>query len=235
MINQLKEKGLQVAAAIEGVNPEYQEQRTALINNQDLTAEARKRQAWGLHEKALNKAEELKSQGLGEVVEAKELLARQQTLAQNKADNEAPDLEKRAKVEGLKQQYEAELIAAGPFEFMKAIRGLLDGEAGALRLEAAQAVLPSLQAALSPDNSKLARVEIQGLARDISDRLKPEGVKKYEADLEAVNEIESEITGAYTRAARLLEKAKPAGPEPGSPWSPEGLKKAGEPAAVWSD
>ena len=207
------------------------------------------RQAWELNEKAKAEAEELSNQGFKEVKEAKDILTRQLAQAQAKADNEEADPEQRAKVEALKEQMETELIAAGPFEYLKELSKLIEGKASPLRLEAARAVLPSLKAslyeemylretggqllnpwgesegAINPENSQLVKVELQGLARKISNSLKPEVVKTYEADLKSVNDLNNEINGAFNRTTRLINKTKPAGPKPGSLWTSKELIK----------
>jgi len=250
MIDKLKENILQIAEKIEAVYSDHQLQREELRNDNDLTAAAKRRQAWELYEKAKARAEELSQQGLKEVGEARDLLSRQ--LAQAKADNEEADPGKRAKVEALKEQLEAELIAAGPFEYLKELSRFIEGDNCPLHLEAARAVLPSLKASLytemysketggqvfnpwgdsegavSSDNSQLIKVELQDLARRLSDTLKPEAVKKHEVDISTVKDFEMEISGAFARTTRLLNTAKPSGPESGRPWDPEELEKSQE-------
>ncbi len=249
MIKNLEGKVIPLAEQIEAINSEHNQQREKLFNNTDLTAEAKKRQEWQLREEAINKAEGLYKQALAEVVEVQELLTRQQAIAQSKADNEAADPGRRAQVENIKEEMLSKLIENGPFEFHKTIAKLIDEEASPLRLEAARAILPQVKAslyeemyaketggqvldpwgeketAITGDNSELIKVELQQTAQKLNDALKPERVKTYEADLIAVSEIENELTSAYNRTTRHIERAKPAGPEPGSPWDPEELKK----------
>ncbi len=249
MIKQLKEKILQRSAEIEAIFDEYQQQRETLINNLDLTAEAKRQQDWDLYEKAKARAEELSKQGFKEIAEVKELITRQLALAQMKADDEEAEPGKRAKVETLREQLEAELIAAGPFEYLRELSKLIEGNGSPLRLEAARAILPSLKASLyvemysketggqvlnpwgdnegviSPDNNQLVKAELQSLARRLSDSLKPKAVKQHESDLIAVVEVEAEISGAFNRSTRLLNTVKPSGLQPSSPWGLEELEK----------
>lgn len=249
MVNQLKEKILQRVAEIEAVFAEYQQQREALSNNPDFTVEAKRQHAWDLYEKAKARAEDLSKHGFKEIAEVKELITRQLALAQMKADDEEAAPGKRAKVEALREQLEAELIAAGPFEYLKELSKLIEGNGNPLRLEAARAILPSLKTSLyaemysketggqvlnpwgdnegviSPDNSQLVKAELQSLVRRLSDSLKPEVVKQHESDLIAVVEVEAEISGAFNRSTRLLNTVKPSGLQPGSPWGPEELEK----------
>ena len=249
MINEIKKNILQIAEKIEQVYSKYQLQIIELNSNQDLTADAKKRKAWELYEKAKAEAEELSNQGFKELKEANDILTRQLTQAQAKDDNEGADPEQRAKVEALKEQLETELIAAGPFEYLKELSRLIEGKASPLRLEAARAVLPSLKVSLfeemysretggqvlnpwgnskgviNPENSQLIKVELQDLARKISDSLKPDAVKTYEADLKVVRDLENEIAGAFNRTSRLLNKTKPANQETWGYWASEEYEK----------
>jgi hypothetical protein len=251
MLKNLQEKTLQLSAEIEAVYSEYQRQSEDLFNNRDITAEAKKRQEWELYEKARAKAAELSKQGLGEVAEMENLLTRQLVLVQKKADSET-DPGKRAQIENLKEELEAELIAAGPFEYLKTLAKLTEAEASPSRLEAARAILPKVKAslyeefytretggqvlnpwgesesAIRPENNEMIKAELQQTARKLADALKPEPVKKVEADIAGTGEVKAELNSAYTRTIRLLEKVKPAGAEPGSLWDPAEMTKPQE-------
>ncbi len=252
MIEKLKEKVVKIVTDIEGVFPNYQIEREEILSNQDFVADAKRRQNFELFEAMKTKVEELHKQGQDEIGDWRDLITRQLSQAKKIADDAKVDPAHRTQVENMREELEAQLIVVGSLQFLREIAILSKEEEGStIRLEAARAMLPAVKIglyeelharlsgqevnpwgemeegknAISPANQALVKEELRDVARRLSFTLKPKRLNELENQLAVVCEVESEVNSARTRTIRLMDKIKPTGLEPGSPWDPGELVK----------
>lgn len=210
---------------IEGVMLRYSETISLISQNQDLTPEGKEKQKYEAYKLARAELKSYLEKGKTELLEIADLLDKQFTAAKKKFHNSI-DQDHRAKVEVIKEELAAELIGTGPVEFVE-VAGEIIESGDSLRMEAARAILPQLQASFDRfyqgKGDAVARAQtvshLSELARRLNRGLLPAGVRDTE---DAAQEVHS-LIGTLEVTVGLKERAISQN-APRGQWPPAGYE-----------